>query len=386
MIGKAIYSLLTDQARPVGQAIGIRCYPLTAPQGSAYPCITYEPTSPSPSDTKSGPSQLDMQSVEIVIYSRKYSECETIANDVRTMLDRFFGTVATVGVQSIQFTNQTTEHYPEIDLHAIVQMYNCRIQREGEVYQGKPVVVTDGDGTEVTVQPGGTYSCIPTTAPTGIFYQRQVPWDGNDPGIDHSVAWHIANGTYNYTPPTNPASIAALPNDYIASDDRALLLQNNKFGNKYRFTNDIGEQFVEGFAKSADNSSARKRMCLDHLSGLAYYVEDAYNDLVNRTITQAIGFAKNFTYAGHSDWRLADAAEYLNAVNYNDWNNSYQAVYAPFVDNNIRYYGGSLWLGSYTKDNQFAYLRTNGGTISLTTSTTLTMHHLLLVRNFHSDE
>jgi len=43
------------------------------------------------------------------------------------------------------------------------------------------------------------------------------------------------------TPPTNPQYIASLPNDYDYTNP--LLLQNNAFGNKYKYTNDVGEQF-----------------------------------------------------------------------------------------------------------------------------------------------
>lgn len=129
MIGKAIYSLLTDNARPVYDYIGTRCYPMTAPQGAEYPLITYEPLTPAPSDTKSGPSELDEQSVEIVIYSRKFSECQNIASEVRTLLDRYSGTIATVVIQSTQFTNQSAEHYPEIELHAVVLTFKFRLPR-----------------------------------------------------------------------------------------------------------------------------------------------------------------------------------------------------------------------------------------------------------------
>ena len=133
MIGKAIYTLITDVTDGVGATIGTRCYPMTAPQGAEYPLVTYEPSSPQPSDNKEGPSQLDTQNVEVVIYTRKFSEGEDIASQLRAMFDRFGGMVSTVPIQSVQFENQSYEHYPEIDLFAIVQVFKFRIVRDASV-------------------------------------------------------------------------------------------------------------------------------------------------------------------------------------------------------------------------------------------------------------
>ena len=384
--GLGIYQLL-QASTDVTDLVGTRVFPSLAAQGATMPFVTYEIMQITPSDEKDGPSEMDEVRVEVACFADRYSVAVDLGTKVRTALDRMALQGDGISIQSIRFHDVTDEMLDSPRRFVQVHDYTVRQNRDNSasLFLGQPVTVTDGDGTEVTVQPGGTYSCIPTTAPTGIFYQRQIPWDGNDPRIDYSVAWHVAAGTYEYSPPNNPASIAALRNGYVGGDGTALLMQQNRFGNTYRFTNDRGQQFTEGFAFSAANTSENPRMCMDHLTGLAYYVEKAYDDIFNRTIAEAIASAKNFTYAGHADWRLADAAEYLNAVNYNDWNNSYHGVYTPFVDNNIRNYGGQLWLGSYTKDNEFTFVNTNGGTISRTTSSTYVNHHRMMVRTFYND-
>ena len=244
------------------------------------------------------------------------------------------------------------------------------------------VTVTDGDGTDVQVTVGSTYACLDASPKSGIYYQRIIPWDQNDPGIDGSVAYHKALGTYDYAPPKNPLYVAALQNGYNGDDINALLVSNNAFGNKYRFTNDVGEQFVEGFATSGANSSLNKRYCIDHYTGLGWYIQDAY-DYNTITYPESMAYSLTFSYGGYSDWRLADISEYLNSVNYNDWGNSYTAVYAPFVDNNIRNYGGKIATGTYTKDNQYCNIQTNGGTVSLTSNATATTQHQLLIRNHY---
>lgn len=93
---------------------------------------------------------------------------------------------------------------------------------------------------------------------SGIHYQRVLPWDQNDSGVDYLVTWHRSQGTYDYTPPSSPARIAMLANDYEGSDSKSLLSSNNAFENKFRFTNDVGEQFTEGFEESASNNSSNE--------------------------------------------------------------------------------------------------------------------------------
>jgi len=243
-------------------------------------------------------------------------------------------------------------------------------------------LVIDGDGSDHYVEAGGSYECLPATAKSGVFYQRQIPWDGNDPGIVGSVFWHIGQGTYDYTPPTNPLNIALKANGYEGNDARCLLQQKNRFDNFFRFTNDVGQQFIEDFDRNPANTSTYPSLCIDNLTGLMYFTEP-YNPDIYSTLVEAIDYANNFSYGGFDDWRLADVGEYLDAVSYSDWTNSYGGVYAPFVDTRVRQYGGGMWLGSFTKDNQYIYVKTNGGTISLTTSTTAGYRNKLMVRNFY---
>jgi len=125
-------------------------------------------------------------------------------------------------------------------------------------------------------------------------------------------------------------------------------------------------------------------LCIDHFSGLAYYVEDYLNDRQNRNYSEAVAYANNFSYAGFSDWRLVDIGTYLVSVRFHDYANSYPNVYAPMTDPNIRNYGGQLWTGTFSKDNQYMSINTNGGTITGTTSPTYnTPDHLMMVRNYY---
>jgi hypothetical protein len=245
------------------------------------------------------------------------------------------------------------------------------------------VLVIDGDETQHYIDAGDTYSCLPATAKSGIFYQRQIPWENNDPNVVGSVYWHVQNGTYDYTPPSNPLYVASLKNGYEGSDERCLMMQPNQFGNFFRFTNDRGQQYTEGFADSAQNLSDDPRYCIDHLNGLGWYVQRANVDNVNRTFAQAIQFANTFSYNGRGDWRVAGISEYLNSVNFNDYQNSFGNVYCPFIDPVTRNYGGFFHSGTFTKDNQYVAMATNSGTISLSTNPAALRGHILLVRNHY---
>lgn len=249
-------------------------------------------------------------------------------------------------------------------------------------------LVVDGDGSNHFIDAGDTYSCLPAVAKDGIFYQRVIPWDGNDPGLQGSVYSHWQAGTYNYTPPVNPLYVACKADKYFGSDADCVLMQPNRFGNLFRFTNDRGQQFIEDFHTDPNNQSENPKYCIDHLTGLAFYVQRGGNagdsERFDRSYIQGIDYANNFSYAGYDDWRLADVAEYLGGVSYNDWSNSYNSIYAPFVDTVLRQYGGSMLLGSFTKDNQYIRVLTNSQTINTRTNLNeVITNHLIMVRNHY---
>ena len=240
------------------------------------------------------------------------------------------------------------------------------------------VLVTDGDDSEHWVDAGGSYSCLPATAKSGIFYQRVIPFDNertDDP--ENSVGWlRRYTDTYDYTPPTNPQYIAALANGYEGNDANCRLAQLNAFGNYWRFTDRSGNQYIE----VDNNTNPQGNYCIDNLTGLGIYVDVPY-DYENYTWAQAIDNAASFTGEGYDDWRLADVGEFLAIYNMNDWVNAWTVAYTPWLNNRLRAYGARLWMGCRDRDGNFVYTITNGGTIATTTSTTLTLPHSIKVRN-----
>jgi hypothetical protein len=249
-----------------------------------------------------------------------------------------------------------------------------------------PVTVIDGDDSVHIIPAGGSYECLPATPKSGVFYQRVIPWDGYDhSSIEGSVEWHRKQGTYDYTPPSNPLRIALLSDTYVGSDAGCLLKQTNIFNNNFRFTNDIGQQYVEDFNQSASNNSSNKQLCLDHLTGLMIYVWNyTGQNPLNLNWTASIDYANNFTYGGHSDWRMASLNEYIALFSNYITANAWDTMYAPWVDPNIRSFGGSFWLGSAdVADAGLAHtFVTNGATIG-EISLVSTRSYPFMVRNFH---
>ena len=382
-VGKAIYYLLSNYS-DLTDIVSTRIYPEVAEQDAAMPFVIYTVVSNEPSDTQSSPSQLDIAQVDIVLFSTDYSQVVDMGVAARAALDRVTGTYNGVNVQSCQYTSEVIdfEEYPRA--YVITQSYGVRINRLNvTIPSADPVTVTDGDDSVHIVSAGGSYTCLPASAKSGIFYQRQIPWENNDPNRDGSVYWHVQNGTYDYTPPANPLYVASLRNGYAGNDAECLIMQANGYGNFFRFTNDRGQQYTEGLAESPGNISDNPRYCIDHLNGLGWYVQQAYVDNSNRTFPQAIQFANSFSYNGLGDWRAAGISEYLNSVNFNDYSNSFGNVYCPFIDPDTRNYGGTFYSGTFTKDNQYVSVLTNSSTISLTTNPSTVRGHILLVRNHY---
>jgi hypothetical protein len=250
-----------------------------------------------------------------------------------------------------------------------------------------PITVIDGDGTVHTVLSGDTYACKTVPVKSGIVYQKVKPWVGYDySSLEGSVEWHRTQGIYNYTPPINPEYIAVLADDYGASDELCNLKYPNAFGNYWRFTNDIGQQFVENFNQSASNTSTNKKYLIDHLTGLAVYVFNYVGDpILNLTWEDTIQYAHGLSYAGYEDWRLASQAEYIALFSNFISSNAWGAMYAPWVDPEVRNFGASFWLGSSDQGdsgNCHAFI-TNGPTIVELSKTSFRSYGLI-VRNHYS--
>jgi len=168
-VGKAIFYLLNNYSN-LTDIVSNRIYPEVAEQDGASPFVVYTIISNSPSDTHSGPSQLDVAQVDVVAYSTSYSECIDIGVHVRAALDRVTGTYNGVNVQSCQYTTELIDFDDYRRSYVITQSYDVRISRTAfdiasstpitGVYLGQLADVTDNatTGQVIKKQANGTWA------------------------------------------------------------------------------------------------------------------------------------------------------------------------------------------------------------------------------------
>ena len=100
-IGKAIYKILSDNIA-VASLVETRIAPNVMKQTSPFPFIVYDVNS-EPEGQKDSVALLDKASVMVSAYCKTYSEASTLANYIRTALDRVNGLYVGVNIQSINF-------------------------------------------------------------------------------------------------------------------------------------------------------------------------------------------------------------------------------------------------------------------------------------------
>jgi hypothetical protein len=86
-----------------------------APQRTLNPCIVFSESVGEFSDDHDGVSDLDINVVQVDVYANTVTERVNVSNRVRTLLDRYSGTINGIVIQSIQliFSNPTIEPYKE---------------------------------------------------------------------------------------------------------------------------------------------------------------------------------------------------------------------------------------------------------------------------------
>ena len=109
--GNAIYSLLAADST-VGSICGDRIYPTIAPQRTPNPCLVYTLVYSDPHDDKGGPSDLDVERWQLSAFANTYAGAQELTEAVRTLLERYSGTVSGVVIQSIRFVG-TQDLYEE---------------------------------------------------------------------------------------------------------------------------------------------------------------------------------------------------------------------------------------------------------------------------------
>jgi len=168
---------------------------------------------------------------------------------------------------------------------------------------------TDSDGTTTSVPSMEDIVAAACPVKSGIIYKRPylntqlVSYSNFDDG------YNLANGVYDYTPPSNPLHLSQL--DSASGTPFLTLKENNEFGNKNRFTDELGGQ------------TYANDYIIDHLTGLGWSrILIPANTWVNQ-----LNYANNSTLNGFTDWRMCNLMEALSIA---DEGKSNVLFYSPF--------------------------------------------------------
>jgi hypothetical protein len=112
MIGISLFTLLSADTELTGM-VGTNIFPVEANQRKEDPIIIYWVKSVEPTDTKENVSNEDWVKGEIMVYSKNYDLMQTISKRVRTILDKYAGTVAGNEISEIRFEDFMDGWEPE---------------------------------------------------------------------------------------------------------------------------------------------------------------------------------------------------------------------------------------------------------------------------------
>jgi hypothetical protein len=219
----------------------------------------------------------------------------------------------TLGVYSSTALPGETKIIPQ------VRIYNSVGNLIGQGDAGESVTVPDvnvsRDGIAFASAPAGTTINVPSNcpAPDGIAYQRIQPFSQQTSYRVGDIAWHVNNGTFDFTHPTNPSQIQSL--DRLDPDNHWRLKYNNAFGNKYRFTNSIGNPSTSGKLgfTSGNFAGALNWYVIDHLTGVAIYTANLgnFNSNWNGAI-DAVHAQRSANFYGYNNWFPLTIEHYLS--------------------------------------------------------------------------
>jgi len=386
MIGDVIYTLLSNDA-DVSALVSTRIYPSLAIENVVYPYIVYETTGNEPTDDKDGKSSIDTLDYDIEIYTETLDQLNDLSTKVRNVLDRYSGTVSGKQIQSMQYTADNTGYSDDNRVYLKMQNYDIRyftiyntlsrvtdlavssnsptsislswsdvatgetgyeVWRSTNFIEWTLITTTAADATSYTnsglsnnvsyaykIRPtdgtdGGEWSNVvigntESSGASGIAYKRPTLTGQITSYRTGDDGWHLANGTYDYTPPSNPVSYAQLdttdPSPFIT------LISNNAFGNKNRFTDELGTQIYSA------------GLVIDHLTGLMWRKSDVTD---GGNWDDSIDNAHGLSFGGYSDWRMSNINEFLSISDFSISNNLLD--YAPFNNNtNALYYTSTTY-------------------------------------------
>lgn len=271
-----------------------------------------------------------------------------------------------------------------------------------ESYTIPDVTVINSDGQSASTIYNTTINTDFQAVKSGIHYQRPIVTTISESYLTYDAAWQSAQGTYDWSYPESPEVVAQVDRLATEADVRGvyygsngdgtdliaptLLTENNAFGNKYRFTDSIGNPSDASTSSLYDHcnflnhswTGAIEDYVIDHLTGLGYYIDVVYDGIKDSLRADETGqsYEEWMTFVhteldvcGFTDWRLPCAEEFMSGML---WDEKYSMDYASVIMNQDRKYlltnispvSGSHFSGGDTGTRVRDTFNTNINTVS----------------------
>lgn len=97
----------------INSSVDARIYPLFAPEKVTLPCIIYALTGLTPNESKSYANKWDDCDVEVIAIATTLDAAEILGNSIRSIMNRYDGTVSSDRIISCNLSNQFWNIIPD---------------------------------------------------------------------------------------------------------------------------------------------------------------------------------------------------------------------------------------------------------------------------------
>ena len=127
-VGKSLFYLLSN-ASGVTNIVSTRIYPARIPQVQNFPAISYHQISNVPTDQKDAVSKFDRVDFDINLWSKDYSVINTLADAVRTALDRVSISSQGVTINTIVFVREIDDFSDPAEIYKKILQFKFIVIR-----------------------------------------------------------------------------------------------------------------------------------------------------------------------------------------------------------------------------------------------------------------
>jgi hypothetical protein len=127
MIGDIITRLLADSN--ITADVSTRIFPVHVDQDATLPAIMVTITDMETHDTKTATSTDDILELDLTVYSKSAKQGFDIAENIRTSLDNFTGTMGSTTVLSLRFESLNLNHFAGDDVFICGSEFRAHIRR-----------------------------------------------------------------------------------------------------------------------------------------------------------------------------------------------------------------------------------------------------------------